>query len=426
MPKQKSWIIFFVTIVAMLFFSILTLNLKPHQVKNDQKIEIPYGISDIQFNRTLGHLLGPPIIGGNKITAYYNGEQIFPAMLDAIRSAKVSITFESYIYWSGAIGKKFADALAEKARAGVKVHVLVDWVGSAKIEKSYFDELRSAGADIEYYHPLHWYNLFRMNNRTHRKILVIDGLTGFTGGVGISDDWNGAGDRPEIWRDSHYQVTGPAAAYLQSGFMDNWLKTRPEVLHGDSYFPELTPVGDTQAQVFISSPREGGSSMRLMYLAALAAAKKTLLIESAYFVPDELTVAELIKAKKRGVKVQIIVPGPYVDSDIVLAASKSLWGDLLENEIEIYEFQPAKFHCKVLIADNYFVSVGSTNFDDRSFRLNDEANLNVLDSKVAEHETAVFVNDLSHSKKVTLSQWQNRPWSEKIKEVFVFGLLNQL
>lgn len=426
MPSKKSWIIFISTLAAVGVFSIFALNFKPHQVKIDQQITIPYGVEDIQFTRTLGHLLGPPIIGGNKINAYYNGEQIFPAMLKTIRSAKVSITFESYIYWSGAIGKQFADALAEKARSGVKVHILVDWVGSSKMDKSYFELLRSAGADIEYYHPLYWYNLFRMNNRTHRKILVVDGSTGFTGGVGISDDWNGAGDKPEVWRDSHYQVTGPAAAYLQSAFMDNWLKTRPEVLHGDTYFPEVAAAGSARAQVFISSPREGGASMRLMYLTAVAAAKKTLLIESAYFVPDELTVGELIKAKKRGVHVQIIVPGPYVDSDIVLAASKSLWGDLLENGVEIYEFQLAKFHCKVLIADNYFVSVGSTNFDDRSFRLNDEANLNILDSEVASKETEVFKKDLAHSKSISLAEWKGRPWSEKLKESLVYGLLHQL
>lgn len=428
MSLKKVWLIIFTTLVIVGLAAILVLNLKPHQSEPDQIIDVPYGITDVQFNRTLGHLLGPPIIGGNKINSYYNGDQIFPAMLSAIESAKISITFESYIYWSGEIGQAFATALARKAKSGVKVHVLIDWVGSSKMEKKDFEFLRQAGADVEFYHPLHWYTVLRMNNRTHRKILVIDGRTGFTGGVGISDDWRGAGDHPEIWRDSHYQVTGPAAAYLQSGFMDNWLKTRPEVLHGDNYFPEINPArGDqAQAQFFISSPREGGSSMRLMYLTAVASAKKSLLIESAYFVPDELTVKELIKAKKRGVDVKIIVPGPFVDSDIVLAASKSLWGDLLENGIQIYEFQPAKFHCKVLIADSYFVSVGSTNFDERSFRLNDEANLNVLDLQFAEIETKTFEKDLSHSKSVTLDEWKNRPWTEKLKETLVYGLLNQL
>lgn len=423
---KQHWKLISTVILTTVILCVLILNLRPHQVRLDQEIQIDYAVTDPQFSQTMGHLLSTPIVAGNTVRAFQNGEQIFPAMLEAIRSAKQSITFESYIYWSGEIGKKFLVALTEKAQAGVKVHILIDWLGSQKMEKNYLDQLRSAGADIEYYHPLKWYNIFRMNNRTHRKLLVIDGKRGFTGGVGISDDWQGQGNKPEVWRDSHYEISGPAASYLQTAFMDNWLKTRPEVLHSQIYFPKTIADGTIPAQVFLSSPREGGASMRLMYLLAIAAAKKTLHIASAYFVPDELTMSELIKARKRGVEVIILLPGKYSDSHVVKAASRSTWGELLDSGIKIYEFQPAKFHIKILIADGFFVSVGSTNFDDRSLRLNNESNLNIYDANFADSQIKVFQADLNNSHEVNRAEWDQRPLTEKVKEKFFALFSDQL
>ncbi len=402
-----------IVVASILFCVLIYENLATPQERIDHQPEISYSIDDPQFLRSLGHLLGPPIVGGNKIQTFYNGDEIFPAMLSAIRSAKKSITFESYIYLSGEVAHQFVEALVERASAGVQVHVLIDWVGSQSIKDKYLKEMKAAKIELEFYRPLRWFNLSRMNHRTHRKILVIDGQVGFTGGVGISNDWTGNGQDPEKWRDTQFMIEGPAVLYLQSAFMDNWLKVRPEVHHDSYYFPDVPNKGSTFAQVFISSPTEGNGSMRLMYLMVLAAAKKNIRLSMAYFVPDELAIKELIRARQRGVTIEIIVPGPFTDSHIVSQSSKSLWGDLLKSGVKIYRYQVAKYHCKVLIADDVFVSVGSTNFDDRSFRLNDEANLNIFDPVFAAHEVATFEKDKTLSKLYTLENWENRPFAEK-------------
>ena len=374
------------------------------------RYELPhlFSIEDPQFLRCMSQLLGPGVLTGNRVQALQNGEQIFPAMLEAIRGARQTVTFETYIYWSGDIGKKFSEALGERARAGVKVHVLLDWVGSGKMEGKYLEELKSAGVEVEQYHPLRWYNLGRMNNRTHRKLLVVDGRIGFTGGVGIADLWDGHAQSKDHWRDSHYRLEGPAVAQMQAAFTDNWIKTRNEVLFGSNYFPELKPVGGSLAQVFKSSRGEGSESVRLMYLLSIASATKTIRLQAAYFVPDELAIETLVAARQRGVKIQIIVPGPDMDAKIVQRASRALWGRLLDAGVEIYEYQPTMYHCKVLIVDDVWVSVGSTNFDDRSFRLNDEANLNIYDATFAAEQTKVFEEDKGKSRLMTRAEFKNR------------------
>jgi cardiolipin synthase A/B len=222
---------------------------------------------------------------------------------------------------------------------------------------------------VERYHPLRWYNLTRMNNRTHRKILVVDGRIAFTGGVGIADQWNGHAQSKDNWRDSHYRMEGPVVAQMQATFSDNWLKTKGKVLLGEEYFPELKPAGPSLAQVFKSSRGEGSESLRLMYLLSVASATNAIYLEAAYFVPDDLAIESILAARKRGVKVEIIVPGPHSDARLVQSASRSRWGDLLDGGVEIYEYQPTMYHCKVLIVDGIWVSVGSANFDNRSFRL---------------------------------------------------------
>lgn len=415
-PFSKKFMIAAVAVLATFLVSVLAVNLRNPQTELAYKIEAIEGVETAHFARVLGTLMGPPFLTGNKITALFNGDEIFPSMLEAIRGAKKTITFESYIYWSAKIGKEFSDALSERAKAGVKVHVLIDWVGSQKIDSAFIKEMKNAGVEVERYHALRWYNLARLNYRTHRKLLVIDGRIGFTGGVGIADEWSGKGDDPEHWRDTHYRAEGPVVREMQSAFMDNWLKTRPEVHQSADYFPELKNAGDSLAQMFKSSSREGGSSVRIMYLLAIAAAKKSIQIESAYFVPDETTITALIDAQKRGAKVDIIVPGPLVDSIIVRHASREQWGPLLESGVRIFEFQKALFHCKVFIVDGTFVSIGSTNFDERSFRLNDEANLNVIDSEFAGLQAASFERDIAASVRVSLDVWKDRPITDKITE----------
>jgi cardiolipin synthase len=232
----------------------------------------------------MGVMLGPQIVDGNRFDALLNGDQIFPSMLKAIRGAQKTVTFETYIYWSEAIGKEFADALSERARAGVKVHVLIDWVGSSKMDQSYLATMKQAGVEVEKYHPLRWYNLGRMNNRTHRKLLIVDGRVGFTGGVGIAGQWTGNAQDQEHWRDSHFRVEGPVVAQMQAVLLDNWTKTTGKVLHGPDYFPALEPAGTGRAQMFSSSPTGGSESMHLMYLLAITAAQRSIHLSSSYFV----------------------------------------------------------------------------------------------------------------------------------------------
>ena len=426
MNKKRTFLVVAATFLLTLIGVLVAVNFTSGEQEVTRKIPRIYSTQDAQFRRAMGSLLGPPLVAGNRAQELLNGDQIFPAMLAAIRSAQHSITFETYIYWSGDIGREFADALSERAKAGVNVHVLLDWVGSAKIDESFLDEMRAAGVEIRKFHKPNWYNLARLNNRTHRKLLVVDGKTGFTGGVGIAPKWTGAGQDAEHWRDSHFRIEGPVVAQMQSVFMDNWLKVTGLVMHGEAYFPALQAVGDSSAQVFSSSPSGGSESMQLMYHLSITAADRAIDLSSAYFVPDELTTKALTDALKRGVKIRVITPGEIIDTDTVRAASRGSWGPLLKAGAEIYEYQPTMYHCKVMIVDKLLVSVGSTNFDNRSFRLNDEANLNVFDTAFAEVQTSVFEDDLKQARRVTYEAWANRPLKEKLIERLALVLESQL
>lgn len=404
------------SVAATLAVVVVVRNLTSSEKKLDHRVEHLFGVDTPQFGRTMANLLGPPIVPGNRVESLVNGDRIFPAVLDAIRGARRTITLETFIYWSGKVGGEMTDALAERARAGVRVHVLLDWLGSKQIDERYVERMQQAGVQVERYHPVRWRILGKVNHRTHRKIIVIDGRVGFTGGLGIADEWAGDAQDPDHWRDTHYRLEGPAVAQLQAAFMDNWTKTRAEVLYGDDYFPKLDPAGDCAAQVFKSSPREGAQSMRLMYLLSIASARRSVLLGSAYFVPDDLSIDEIIDARRRGVAVRILVPGRHIDTHVVRRASRSRWGRLLEAGCEIHEFQPTMYHCKLLVVDGVWTSVGSTNFDNRSFRLNDEVNLSVTDPGFAAEQTRLFEHDLTRARRVTLEEWQHRPWTEKAIE----------
>lgn len=384
------------------------------------KLDHRYGVDDPQFQRSLGNLLGPSLISGNKITAYRNGDEAFPAMLAAIRDAKRNIDLETFIYWKGDIGSQFTDALADRARAGVAVHVVIDAIGSgAQIDSHYFKTLRDAGATVENYHPVAWYNLSkaaRINHRTHRKLLIIDGRVGFTGGMGIADEWTGHAQDPDHWRDMHYRLDGPAVLQLQSAFCDNWMKTTGEVLDGEDYFPEISQQDGLPAQVFKSDAAGGSESMQLMFLLSIAAAEKNVRLATAYFVPDDLTVRTICEAAKRGVHVQILVPGPHLDVKIVRPASRATWGRMLEAGVEIYEYQPTMYHTKLLIIDDRWTSIGSANMDDRSFKLNDEANVNVLDRDFGITEAKVYDEDLKAAKQYRYEDWKHRSFGARLSE----------
>jgi cardiolipin synthase len=424
--KKKVILWFLAGLLSAGVLTLIVVNLSLGEKKIETQLARLYGSGDAQFRYEMGTLLGPPIVGGNKHQTLVNGDQIFPSMLQAIASATKSISFETYIYWSGDIGEKFATALSERARAGVKVHVLLDWAGSAKMESRLLDQLKEAGVVVERFHEPTWYQLGKLNNRTHRKLLVVDGHVGFTGGVGIAPLWEGNAQDPDHWRDTHFRVEGPVVAQMQSVFLDNWAKASGEVLHGPDYFPPPVIVGNVSANVFSSSPSGGAESMQLMYLMAITAADKSIDLASAYFVPNKLTRAAMVKALKRGVRIRIILPGPHTDADTVSNASSANWGELLEAGAQIYEYQPTMYHVKSLTLDNRMASVGSTNFDNRSFHLNDEANLNIYDEGFAAEQTRIFEEDLRKSKPMTLAQWQNRPLWDKVKERFASLLSSQL
>jgi cardiolipin synthase A/B len=414
------------TVLLTVLAVVLAMNFMTPEKKLERKIEHRYAIADPQFRREMSVMLGPSILPGNHVTDLQNGAQIFPAMLQAIAQAQRTITFETYIYWSGEIGQQFADALSERARAGVQVKVTVDWAGSIKMDSALLEQMREAGVEIVQYRPLHWYNLGRLNNRTHRKLLVIDGKVGFTGGVGVADQWLGNAEDPEHWREAHFRIEGPVVAQLQAAFNDNWIKTTGEVLNGEDYFPPQQYAGEMDAHVFIASPAGGSESMHLMFLMAIAAAEQSLDIAASYFVPDDLILEALVAARQRGVRVRILLPGEHIDSETVRIASKASWGELLQAGVEIFVYEPTMLHVKLFVADREMVSVGSTNLDIRSFRLNDEASLNVYDRGFAERMTQVFENDLLRAEPYTYRMWEQRPWREKFAEKFLIPIRSQL
>ena len=393
--------------------TLFARNFIPNERKISHRIELPYGVGDPQFDRSLGQLLGPPLIDGNRVRALQNGDEIFPAMIAAIESARYSITLESFIYWQGHVAEQFSRALADRARDGVHVHVLLDGLGCNCIKSPLVKQMLAAGVEVEIYNIVEFYDLDRINNRTHRKLLVVDGRIGFTGGVGIADEWSGHAQDPDHWRDGHYQVEGPVVAQMQSAFMDNWMKMAAVVLHGDAYFPSLAPVGDLRCHLFKSAPHEGSDSLRLMYLFSIAAARKSVHIANAYFLPDDLTLQTMIEALRRGVTIDILVPGPHIDKRFFREASYTRWGGLLAAGARFYEYQPTMFHTKLMIIDGMWTSVGSANFDNRSFRLNDEANLNVLDARFGAEQMAVFERDRAEAREVTFVEWRGRSGPRK-------------
>jgi cardiolipin synthase len=385
-----------------------------------------YTSGDADFRRALGILLGPPLVGGNQVTPLVNGAQIYPAMINAIRAAQTNITFETFVFRDD-IGATFVEELSAAAKRGVRVHMLLDWLGSRTMNSSLLANARAAGCDVQIYHPPSWFHLGRLNNRTHRKVMVVDGKIGFTGGVGMGVEWREGLNGLPPWRETHFRAEGPVVAQMQAVFIDNWIKATGRVLHGAEYFPKLSATcGDMEAQMFGSSPVGGSESMHLMVLLALTAAKSSIDIQNAYFVPDRLTVDALCSAARRGVRIRIVVPGRHTDARLGRWAAQGLYGELLAAGIQIYEYQPTMMHCKVLVIDGVWSSVGSSNFDDRSFRLNDEANLNVFSEELARGQIRLIDADILNSRRVVLKKWRHRKFGRRINERLALLLRSQL
>ena len=413
------------TVVVAMTVTLAVLNLSLGNKRIDHRLQRHHAVSSPDFRWVMGSVLTPELVDGNRAHALVNGNEIFPAMLESIKAAEQNISLETYIYWSGDIGRKFSAALAERSKQGVQVKVLLDWFGS-ELDEDLLDAMRAAGVEVRRYNPPRWYSLDQINHRSHRRLLVIDGRVGFIGGAGLSDKWSGDAQDPQHWRDTHFKVEGPVVTQMQSAFIDNWIATTGDVLHDIHFLPRLSPVGDAAAHVFTSSPGGGSKSMQLMYLMSITSAAKSIDLSAAYFVPDEVALASLLEALRRGVKLRIVLPGAHMDESLVMHASRAKWGSLLEAGAQIYEYQPTMFHVKVMVVDGLWTSVGSTNFDSRSFSINDEANMNVYDAAFAGRQIEIFENDIEHSRRVTLREWQARSWWTRSLDIAATALDSQL
>ena len=403
--------------LVVVALAILILFPRPAEKAIRRQIEAPYGVNDPSFRNSVGPLVGAPFHDGNKVETLINGVQIFPSMLEAIRGAKKTIAMENFIFRSGKLSAQFVPELIEKAKSGVKVHVIMDSLGCSKLKQSELDQLEQGGVQFVKYNRPEWHKLLRVNHRDHRKILVVDGTVGFTGGACLADEWMGNADSKERWRDTHYRVEGPAVAQLQGIFMDNWIQTEHEVLHGPDYFPPLHRPGQSYARAYKTGPRDGVEAARLVYLYSIAAARKHIRIAHSYFVPDDLMIETLLAARKRDVQIEIITPG-IIDANVVRRASRARWDELIKAGVEFYEYQPSLFHCKIMVVDDVWVTVGTVNFDNRSFRINDENTLEVWDKDFAAKQIKMFEADKAKSRHITPGEYKSRPWYVKAAEEF--------
>jgi cardiolipin synthase A/B len=381
-------------------------------------------VADVQnmkpddFQRTLEAITDARLSRNNLVTVLANGENFYEVELQSIAKARRTICLEAYIFNCGEVAKRFVSALAERARAGVRVQVVLDGVGSAKTDEDDFRELIDAGGKVEWYHPLRFSNLPKYNNRTHRELLIIDGEVGFIGGAGIADHWLISTEKRSRWRDTMVRVEGQAVTNLQATFSENWLEASGEMLAGPDFFPDCKVEGNTHALVVNSTPSAGGSTRaRVLIQTLLASAKETIHITTPYFLPDTSVCEELERAIKRGVEVKVLTPGDHNDHMLTRSSSRRAYGRLLKAGARIFEYDPGMLHAKVLVVDGEWTVVGSTNFDNRSFGLNDEVNMATCEKKFAEQMEADFRHDLAESTEFSYERWQNRSLFERAPEL---------
>jgi cardiolipin synthase len=382
------------------------------------ELEAPPAPGTPDFARMIEALTGAPLRQGNRITVLRNGCEIFPAMLDAIRSATETINFATYVYWTGSIAPEFAEALAERAEAGVEVNVLLDAVGAARMDRTLAERLERAGAKVAWFRPVRWWTLHKLNNRTHRKILVVDGRVGFTGGVGIAEEWTGDCEDPRHWRDTHVRVEGPAVRDLLGGFLDNWAEATQCILSGRDHLPDVRGVEDgVQIQVTRSTAEKGSTDAEHLFYAAIACARERIWLTTAYFAPRRAFVDALCQAVERGVDVRVLTNGPHIDKQVVRQAGRHLYERMLGCGVRIFEYQRTMLHAKTLIVDANWATVGSVNFDNRSFSLNDELNLSLRDPAVTAELERHFLADLDDAVELDLAGWRARPPLVKAREL---------
>lgn len=360
---------------------------------------------------------------GNRVQLLENGDQFFPALLQDVAAARESIHIESYIWWKGDVCDQLANALASKARQGVEVRLLVDASGGHKMDDNLRKLMKDAGVQVRDFHPVRFSNLGRLNNRDHRKIMIIDGRIAFIGGFGIAKEWSGHAQDKEHWRDTGLRVAGPVVNQVQGAFCENWVEETGEIPAGEKYFPHLGAAGPSQAHVAYTSPTGSVSSVQVLYYLAIRAARREILIQNPYMLPDQDAIDAFTDAARRGVDIKVMVPATSsTDSPIVQHASHHLYGRLMHAGVKIYEYTPTLLHQKVIIVDGVWSCVGSTNFDDRSFQLNDEISMGVLDPSLASELRAAFANDLRSAQQRTFAQWSKRPlWHRFIDQLAYLG-----
>lgn len=360
-------------VLALALGAYITSSMNARASREDEVVSLTCVGDDADaFLHALAGAVGQQVYPDNEVTLYQNGDQIFPPMLEAIAGAKDSVHFATFIYWKGKVPQTFADALCAAAGRGVDVRCVLDSDGAAKMPKPLVKQMRDAGCEVEWFRRMHWFDWTSYYHRSHRRLLVVDGIVGFTGGVGIADEWSGDGDTPDHWRDSHVRVRGPAVAGLQAAFVDSWNDCTRELALDACIFPAQTKCGPTRVCIVQSTPAEGTSAAQRATAALIAGAKRTLWISNAYFLPSPPFSDALLAAKKRGVDVKVLMPGPFHDEPVVRHASRATWRRLLEGDIELYEHQKTMMHSKVIVVDGCVTSVGSVNFDPRSFSLNAE------------------------------------------------------
>ncbi|HEX2833560.1 MAG TPA: cardiolipin synthase [Thermoanaerobaculia bacterium] len=354
---------------------------------------------------------------GNTMQVLQNGVMFFPALERDILAARESVHIESFIWYDGKISRRLAQILAMKAKQGVEVRILVDASGGRQLKGEVQELLESSGAKVAHFHPVRFSNLGRLNNRDHRKLMIIDGRIGYIGGYCIADEWTGNARHKKEYRDTGLRITGPVVNRLQGAFAENWIEETGEIPAGDKYFPKIPPSGPTSAHVAYTSPDGSVSSVQILYYLAISAAKREILIQNPYLLPDDEAIAALEEAVKRGVKVRIMVPSDdATDSPLVQHASHHHFGTLLKRGVQIYEYKKTLLHQKLIVVDGVWACVGSTNFDDRSFQLNDEVSIGVLDPAIAGQLRAAFANDVQDAQERTFSEWQQRSWWHKLKD----------
>ena len=361
----------------------------------------------------------------NRVDVLTDGTSFYPAILDAISRARSSVTLENYIFRPGTIGDRFIDALTERARAGIPVRITVDAVGSVRLRGDPLGRLLKAGCQVVKYQGVKWYTLARLNNRTHRELFIIDGKVAFTGGAGIADWWIRKTDKGSAWRDTIARIEGPIVATLQGVFAENWLESCGEIITGRSLFPQLEPAGSTPALLVKSSPSDRVTTERVAFQMLIQGARKVLQISTPYFLPDQTLREAFVETARRGVRIQVIVPGRRTDQRWVRVASRRMWGTMLAAGVQIYEYEPAMTHAKVLIVDDLWSILGTTNLDNRSFEHNDEVNIAMRDPAIARRLREDFERDLGSSKLMTYAAWKERPLWERTLDLFAWILERQ-